>query len=68
MCIPLFIKKSNDEGLDFYYLGDLAVIEGRVSEERMPTSDGKSVSVVKMQMQLSVPVAPALYVYITGES
>lgn len=68
MRIPLFIKKSNDEGLDFYYLGDLAVIEGRVSEERMPTSDGKSVSVVKMQMQLSVPVAPALYVYITGES
>lgn len=68
MRIPLFVKKSNDEGLDFYYMGDLSVMEGQVSEDRMPTSDGKSVSVVKMQMQLSVPVKPELYAYITGEA
>lgn len=65
MRIPLFVKKSNDEGLDFYYMGDLSVMEGQVSEDRMPTGDGKSVSVVKMQLQLSVPVEPNL---ITGEA
>jgi hypothetical protein len=68
MRIPLFIKKSNDEGLDFYYMGDLSVIEGQVSEERMSVAGGESVSVVKLQMQLSVPVEPDLYAYITGEA
>jgi hypothetical protein len=67
MRIPLFVKKSNDEGLDFYYMGDLSVMKGLASVERMPTGNDKSVSVVKMQMKLSVPVEPDLYAYITGE-
>lgn len=65
MRIPLFVKKSNDEGKDFYYLGDLSVIDGQVEENSMPVSIGKPVSVVKMQMQLSVPVEQNLYAYIT---
>lgn len=67
MRIPLFIKKNNDEGMEFYYMGDLSVIEGQAQEEQMPVSGGKAVSVVKMLMRLAVPVEQSLYQYLTED-
>jgi superfamily II DNA or RNA helicase/HKD family nuclease len=62
MRIPLFVKKSNDEGQDFYYLGDLNFIEGKAEEIMM--DDGKT-SAVRMEFMLSHPVEMGLYRYLT---
>jgi superfamily II DNA or RNA helicase len=65
--LPLFIKKSNDEGLDFYFMGDLTVIENSFSEEIMATGNSSDVSVVKMDFHLDKSVEPRIYSYITDD-
>lgn len=65
MRLPLFIKKSDDEGLDFYYMGDLQAITEKFNESKMKTEDGLNVSVVKMEFMLDQPVDYRLYKYLT---
>jgi len=62
--IPLFIKKSNDEGLEFYYMGDLTPIEESFEQTTMPTDNGKDVSVVRVNFTLSHLVDEDIYNYI----
>jgi len=62
--IPLFVKKSNSEGSDFYYLGNLSLIENSAIEKNIPDDNGKMVSVVEMNFQLENPVEKSLYDYI----
>lgn len=64
MRLPLFIKKHNDEGIAFYYMGDVLPIEDGFEEGIMETKD-KPVSVVKMPLKLKIPVEKGLYDYIT---
>jgi len=64
--LPLFIKKNNDEGTDFYYMGD---INPKLNSEEVSTMDsdnGKKVSVVKIQFILNNPVSDSMYQYITN--
>ncbi|GAA4292590.1 DUF3427 domain-containing protein [Aestuariibaculum suncheonense] len=63
--LPLFIKKSNDEGTEFYYMGDLTPIDTSFKETRMPDDKGSEVSVVKVDFKLSPPVEDSIYNYIT---
>ena len=65
--IPLFIKKSNDEGQEFYYVGEGKPIEDQFEETTMPAGEGKKVSVVKMVFKLSHQVEEQLYSYITNK-
>ncbi len=65
--IPLFIKKSNDEGTDFYYMGDVHPIDDSFEQTTLPTDDGKAVSVVKLVFCLNHPVEDHLYEYLTDE-
>ena len=65
MRLPLFIKKSDDEGLDFYYMGDLQAISEKFNETNMETEDSSKVSVVKMEFMLDQPVDYRLYKYLT---
>jgi superfamily II DNA or RNA helicase len=65
MRIPIFVKKSNDEGLSFYYLGDGKVDVDRLKETTMPSKTGSSVSVVQIPLILDQPVAANLFKYIT---
>lgn len=62
--IPLFIKKSNDEGLEFYYLGDMVPQPDTFEQTTMPNDDGSPVSVVKMIFSLKHPVENNLYDYL----
>ncbi len=62
MRIPLFVKKHNDEGQDFYYMGDMAHLPGKVWSVVM--ADGKT-SAVRMGFKLSHGVEAGLYRYIT---
>jgi len=64
--IPLFVKKDDNEGIDFYYLGDVLPIDGGIEQEYMPGNDGKLLPVVKFEMELEIPVEAGLYKYLKG--
>jgi hypothetical protein len=66
--LPLFIKKNNDEGLDFYYMGDLIPIENEYEQTSMPKEDGTSVNVVKIKFEMINPVSSSMYDYITDHT
>lgn len=60
--IPLFIKKHNDEGNDFYYMGDMSPIDE--SFEQTTISD---VSVVKVEFDMHTEVRSDIYKYLIDE-
>ena len=66
MRLPLFIKKNNDEGLEFYYIGDLSAIEESFIEDKMPSKNG-DVSVVRVNFDIDHPVEENIYKYITNQ-
>jgi superfamily II DNA or RNA helicase/HKD family nuclease len=66
--MPFFVKKSDDEGLDFYYLGELSSISENFEDSTMPDENGLQKSVVKMEFLLDKPVDSKLYKYLTEPS
>lgn len=65
MRMPFFVKKNDDEGLSFYYLGELTAIKDKFVETTMSGDDRNEVSVVKMEFQLDRDVDFRLYKYLT---
>lgn len=63
--LPLFIKKSNDEGTDFYYMGDITPIDKTFEQTTLNDDNGKPVSVVKIIFSMNTPVEDNIYDYIT---
>jgi hypothetical protein len=63
--LPLFIKKNNDEGTEFYYMGDLTPIDNSFSQTTMIDDHGKDVSVVKIHFSMNHPVEDGIYEYLT---
>jgi superfamily II DNA or RNA helicase len=61
----LFIKKSNGEGTDFYYMGDVKPIDESFEVTTILDDHGNSVSVVKVIFKLNQPVEDSLYDYLT---
>ena len=62
--LPLFIKKNNDEGMEFYYMGDVSPNLEHVQQTTMPNNDGNQIPVVKMRFNLAHPVASTMYNYL----
>ena len=58
------IKKSNTEGNDFYYLGNMSVKKDSALEKMIVKDDGDNVSVVEMKYILNSPVEKSLYDYL----
>jgi superfamily II DNA or RNA helicase/HKD family nuclease len=56
----LFIKKNNDEGMDFYYMGDIKPQLNNVIESKMPNNS----SVVKIRFDLINSVPDSLFKYL----
>lgn len=63
--LPLFIKKNNDEGKDFYYMGDIKPQLDNVEQTLMNSDSGKKVSVVKIRFNLENPVSDSMYRYLS---
>lgn len=63
--LPLFIKKNNDEGSEFYYMGDIHPNKDMVEQTAMENDQGNKVSVVKIRFNLEHSVPDNLYRYIT---
>ena len=59
----LFIKKNNDEGMDFYYIGDVSPELNKVEQTTMSDDNGKKVSVVKFRFNLASPVTTNMFNY-----
>ncbi len=64
----LFIKKSNGESNDFYYMGDITPIDESFEEATLVDEDNKNVSVVKVKYRMNHPVEDSIYEYITAPS
>ncbi|WP_378954304.1 DUF3427 domain-containing protein [Pelosinus sp. sgz500959] len=63
--LPLFIKKSNGESNDFYYMGDVTPIDESFEQTALPDGNGKTVSVVKIRLRMNQPVEDSIYEYLT---
>lgn len=61
--ILLFVKKEDAEGTDFYYMGDVAIINDSLQQSYMADSE---LPVVHFKFQLEQPVMKELYDYITS--
>ncbi|GLO68050.1 hypothetical protein MACH08_38340 [Oceanobacillus kimchii] len=66
--IHLFIKKDDDEGSDFYYIGEVVPNQQTVEEDTMRDKKNKEIPVVHMNMILEKPVEHDLYRYITSSN
>jgi superfamily II DNA or RNA helicase len=66
MRIPLFVKKNNSEGVEFYYLGNLKVIKESAVEISILNDSGKSIPLVEMNFILESPVEKSLYDYLVN--
>lgn len=63
--LPLFMKKHNGEGTDFYYMGDVLPIDDSFSETTIKNDNGKEIPVVNVILELKKPVERTIYNYIT---
>ena len=63
--LPLFIKKSDDEGINFYFMGDLRTIDDSFVEQTMDSEKGE-IPVVKMNFKIDKQVDSNIYKYITS--
>lgn len=61
----LFVKKSDAEGKDFYYLGDLSVA-GNPTETTIKNDEGKELPIVNFKFLLDKPVDAKLYEYLNA--
>lgn len=61
--IHLFIKKSDDEGKDFYYMGQ--VIPKEYHQTTIKNDESKELPIVNFKYKLLDPVKDELYNYFT---
>lgn len=62
--LPLFIKKNNDEGMEFYYMGEVSPNLDKVEQATMRNDKGKEIPVVKIRFNLANPVTDSMYNYL----
>jgi len=60
--IPLFVKKSNDEGIDFYFIGDLVYIS--MEETTIENDKHKKLPIVNVQFKIRDQVQSHIYKYL----
>ncbi|MHC1718938.1 MAG: DUF3427 domain-containing protein [Acidaminococcaceae bacterium] len=62
--IPLFVKKSNDEGKDFYYLGD--VVPETFEQTTINNDAGKELPIVNIIFEMKDFLEEKMYQYFEG--
>jgi superfamily II DNA or RNA helicase/HKD family nuclease/SOS-response transcriptional repressor LexA len=66
--LPLFIKKNNDEGMDFFYMGEVSPKLNQVEQTTILNDKGKQLPVVKIRFNLATPVTTSMYNYLHEKS
>lgn len=62
--LPFFIKKSDNEGIDYYYLGDVIPVREAITDSTMPDGIGGQLNVVKFEFEFQHRVPDELYNYL----
>lgn len=62
--IHVFVKKSDDEGSDFYYLGEVKPKLETITQLEKPDNKGNMKNVVEMQLKFLEPIETKLYRYL----
>jgi len=62
--LPFFIKKSDNEGIDYYYLGDVLPVRESIEDSKMPDGKGGQLNVVKFEFEFKHKVPDELYNYL----
>lgn len=62
--IPLFIKKDDNEGADFYYLGMMHVDPTSAKQEKISDDNGNLLPVVNLQYDLQPPLTQNMFNYL----
>lgn len=63
--LHIFVKKDNDEGKDFYYLGKAQPDLSSVVQDEMPNEKGENLPVVTMDLNMQHPIEHKLLHYLT---
>ena len=63
--MPLFIKKNNDEGTDFYFMGFVTPRNDTFKETTIEGEKNKKVPIVKVVFSMNDLVEENIYNYIT---
>ena len=64
--ISLFVKKSNDEGIDFYYLGYMKVKPENIKQTIIRNDAGKSLPIVNIVFEMKDFLEEKMYQYFEG--
>ncbi len=64
LMIPLFIKKSDSEGSDFYYMGEVDYVSGKVKQETIKNDKGRDLPIVEFTFKLQHPIKQDLFKYL----
>lgn len=62
--IYMFMQKSDDEGRDFYYLGQVEPILNTIKQEEKRIETGKKLSVVKLMLHFKTTIENKLFNYL----
>lgn len=65
--IDVFAKKSDDEGTDFYYLGEVKPKQETIQEMMKTNQEGKKQRVVEMELQFLDPIDYKLFKYLARD-
>jgi len=63
--ICLFVKKSDAESDDFYYISDLTPYE--YNSETIKDDSGADLQIVNINFEINTPVAQNIYNYLIGK-
>ena len=63
--IHLFIKKSDDEGTDFYYIGQMEPFKWK--QTKIKNDDGECLDIVNFKYKLHNPVKEEIYKYFNDQ-
>lgn len=64
--IHIFVKKDNDEGIDFYYMGKALPNRDKIEQTTISSDNGER-PIVKMELIMETPVEYSLYQYLESE-
>ena len=62
--IHLFVKKDDDEGTEFYYLGLVTPDVSSIIQLEKPSGDGETKNVVEMDLHFKQPLPRNLFNYL----
>ena len=63
----LFVKKSDDEGSEFYFMGEVTVKPEQCIGTTITGKNGEKLSIVQVFYDMKQPVEPKIYNYFEGK-